>query len=932
MKIKIIFYFLFLFSFSLSKYTVHIISHSHTDPGWIKTFEKYYEDQVEKILSNVVKNLMENEKRTFVFSEISFFKKWWDNQNDTTKMNVKKLVKEKRFEFINGGYVMEDEAVGYYSDGIIQLRTGLEFLKKNFDVVPNIVWLLDEFGHTMAHAYVYSLFGFKKIILGRSTQDFKNKYHATKDLNLNWVPFDKKNNSLFTHIVYDYYCPPSSIRTFCDDALLNLNENSLNSRANGFFNDVAKEMAGFRHNQYILFFGCDFTFVADSNNFLNIEKLMEYINNDETLNKKIELKYSTLNEYFNEVEKDLKSTDDLKNIVDFNEDFLPYIDWTKMVWTGFYTSRPYIKGKIRESSIFLQLNSILNAEFMLLQNQNEDFFNKSWNSLHAVSISQHHDAITGTAKTFVNDDYIKMLELGDKEIEENSREIFKNMFNLKDEVKICISNNKVKLGCSFDFDVDVKEKKIGIFNPSLQGKFLITIEVGFENKNVEFDLVDNFYNEIEYDLICVPNFKCYVNFIYDIFSTYGIVTLFMKNIKKNDKKNNEIYFDKIQNEIDLNNNFLFVENFKYNIEKNVFNIVFNNKNQKKFSYEFSLFHGFFNGFNDGAYVFNTNEQYPIKFEIDKKNSFYKLGKISNNILLRIENSILLINFYKNPFFIQTISILDNIKNFINSSKNFVILLESNINNENEFYTDNSGLKMVKRILKENSPVNENFFPINKAISIKSKNDKKRISIFNDRPEGGTSLKNGSLILMLNRWSSSDDNKGLNERLNEPQSSNNDFEIKHIFEFDYDDEKNKEIYFLADNYFQNGLLMFYELNYNNTEENQTEINNFFYKISKISEMFVFSEFVKMQILYVNEGKIILQFINEFDEYFNYDEYNLFNKKIHSLSITNNSKYDIKKCDVNGFNCQQIYFITNKYINYFIEPLDLLVFSIELNKYI
>ena len=56
---------------------------------------------------------------------------------------------------------MEDEAVGYFSDGIIQLRTGLEFLKKNFDIVPNIAWLLDEFGHTMAHAYLYSIFGFE---------------------------------------------------------------------------------------------------------------------------------------------------------------------------------------------------------------------------------------------------------------------------------------------------------------------------------------------------------------------------------------------------------------------------------------------------------------------------------------------------------------------------------------------------------------------------------------------------------------------------------------------------------------------------------------------------------------------------------------------------------------------------------------------------
>ena len=231
--------------------------------------------------------------------------------------------------------------------------------------------------------------------------------------------------------------------------------------------------------------------------------------------------------------------------------------------------------------------------------------------------------------------------------------------------------------------------------------------------------------------------------------------------------------------------------------------------------------------------------------------------------------------------------------------------------------------MTKRTLK-NLPVNENFFPINKAISIASKNDNKKITIFNDRPEGGTSLKNGSLILMLNRWSSTDDNKGLEERLNEPQSSNNDFEIKHIFEFDYDDQKNKEIYFLSENYFQNGLLMFYDLNYNNTQ------NDFYYKLSKISEMFIFSEFVKMQILYVDEKKIILQFMNEFDEYFNYDKNNLYNKKIHSLKITNKSKYNIKKCDVNGFNCQKIYFNSNEYINYLIEPLNLLVFSIEINK--
>ena len=70
--------------------------------------------------------------------------------------------------------------------------------------------------------------------------------------------------------------------------------------------------------------------------------------------------------------------------------------------------------------------------------------------------------------------------------------------------------------------------------------------------------------------------------------------------------------------------------------------------------------------------------------------------------------------------------------------------------------------------------------------------------------------------MLNCWSSKDDNKGLNERLNEPHSLNNDFEIKYIFEFDYDEQKNKEIYFFSENYFQNGLFILYDLNYNNTQ--------------------------------------------------------------------------------------------------------------------
>ena len=99
------------------KLQVHIVPHSHDDVGWLKTVDEYFygaerliqAGSVQYILDTVIDELQKNPNRTFIYVEIAFFKRWWDEKNNDVRNVVKKLVKNKQLEFINGGWSMNDE-------------------------------------------------------------------------------------------------------------------------------------------------------------------------------------------------------------------------------------------------------------------------------------------------------------------------------------------------------------------------------------------------------------------------------------------------------------------------------------------------------------------------------------------------------------------------------------------------------------------------------------------------------------------------------------------------------------------------------------------------------------------------------------------------------------------------------------------------------
>ena len=91
---------------------VHLVPHTHDDVGWLKTVDQYYygsntdsqRASVQYILDTVIIELEKNPSRRFIYVEIAFFWRWWNQQDASTKNTVRNLVKEGRLEFVIGAW------------------------------------------------------------------------------------------------------------------------------------------------------------------------------------------------------------------------------------------------------------------------------------------------------------------------------------------------------------------------------------------------------------------------------------------------------------------------------------------------------------------------------------------------------------------------------------------------------------------------------------------------------------------------------------------------------------------------------------------------------------------------------------------------------------------------------------------------------------
>ncbi|GMN57390.1 hypothetical protein TIFTF001_026498 [Ficus carica] len=778
-----------------NKLNVHLVPHSHDDVGWLKTVDQYYVGAnnsirgacVQNVLDSVISALLEDKNRKFIYVEIAFFQRWWTQQSKAMKAKVKELVNSGQLEFINGGMCMHDEATPHYIDLIDQTTLGHQFIMKEFGQIPRVGWQIDPFGHSAVQAYLLGAeLGFDSLFFARI--DYQDRAKRLKDKTLEVVWQGSRSLSwssqIFTGIFPRHYDPPDGFTFEINDVSPPIQDDILlfdynvQERVNDFVYAALAQANVTRTNHIMWCMGTDFRYQYANSWFRQMDKFIHYVNQDGRVNAL----YSTPSIY-----TDAKHATDQKWPLK-TDDFFPYADKPNAYWTGYFTSRPALKGYVRVMSAYYLAARQL--EFFKGRNAsgpNTDAL------ADALAIAQHHDAVSGTERQHVAADYALRVSIGYKEVHITSMAFVVFVIAY---IWMCPLLNVSYCPPSEAVLSDGKSLVVVVYNPlGWKREEVIRIPVSTDTVTVR----DSSGRKVEAQLLPISNatlsirnyyvraylgkspretIKYWLAFSVSVppigFSTYIISTAKQTGPSSTISSINTSE-GSTDDTIEVGQGSL---KLIYSARKGTLKQYANSQNQVTTSAEQS--YSYYSG-NDGtdkdpqasgAYVFRPNQTFPIKSESQVPLTVIR-GPLLDEVHQQINPWISQITrVFKEKehaeveFTIGPIPVDDGI------GKEITTQITTAMKTNGTFYTDSNGRDFIERIrdfradweLQNNQPIAGNYYPINLGVYVQDSSSE--LSVLVDRSVGGTSLKDGQIELMLHRRLIHDDIRGVGEVLNE----------------------------------------------------------------------------------------------------------------------------------------------------------------------
>ncbi|XP_059486976.1 lysosomal alpha-mannosidase-like [Neocloeon triangulifer] len=762
--------------------TVHLVPHTHDDVGWVRTVDEYFygvshsafDNGVKTIIESVIEQLELDPIRKFIWVETSYLWKWWsDQKNETLRNKVKQLVATGQLELTGGAWSMNDEAVTHYQSTIDQFTWGFRRLSDIFGDCgrPHVGWQIDPFGHSRETASLMAQMGFDGLFFGRLDEDDKQNRMKSKTMEMIWR--GSKNlgvdSDLFTGALFNQYSPPKGFcfDVKCSDYIDESPNGNFKEKISDFIYKAKSQAESFQTKNVLWTMGMDFQYTVARTWYTNLDVLIKHVNaiSNET---GIVAVYSTPSCYLQALHN-ANQTWPVKE-----DDFFPYASSANVYWTGYFTSRPNLKRFERVGNNLLQVCKQLHVS-----TGNEETENLI-SLREAMGVLQHHDAITGTEKQYVANDYAKILDMAIKKCDETNSE------HLNLLVKLVSSDEDVELEkcpllniskCS----ISEKEESfvVTVYNPlaRIVSKFvrLPVVEVG--HKVVDLSSGKN----IQIQYMPVPEEIRNLSSLNKsdvthelIFEATDLPPLGFKSFHVKQAKNFKniplINGSKIENEI--SNEFvkirfdeksgkmvgITVDGVQTPINQQLLYYVSGRRDQNKRP--------------SGAYIFRPGTKNPKTITEKAEIKIYK-GPLVQEVHQKFSFwATQVIRIYKGNKHVEFEWLVGPIPTEDHFGKEVISRFSSNMLTNGEFKTDSNSREYLRR--KRNyrasweanikEPVAGNYYPITSVISMQDRQTV--VSVLTDRAQGGGSIEDGSLELMVHRRLVEDDGFGVDEVLDE----------------------------------------------------------------------------------------------------------------------------------------------------------------------
>eukprot|EP00045_Choanoeca_perplexa_P013984 m.161288 g.161288 ORF g.161288 m.161288 type:complete len:1191 (-) comp16523_c0_seq1:1-3573(-) len=795
---------------------VVLMPHTHVDPGWIKTLDRYYEEQTRHILDVVVDYLNEAPYRKFIWAEISFLSMWWDRADDNHRKALKRVVQSGQFEIVTGGWVMTDEASSHVYAMVDQLIEGQRWVNRTLGVVPRSGWSIDPFGQSATMAFINNRAGIKSMIIDRIHWRLKQFMQRNKQLVFRWRQhWDHVGASdVMTHVLpfylYDvhYSCGPdyatcckldfgmrfflktsSQCGEFGQSRQVNpVTSSTVRELSKDLLHEYRKVAQLFNHDVVLHPIGGDFRYVNHDEIHAMLDsyaKMMQHLNNDPDAD--VEVRFGTLRDYFELLEQ--RAPDSTFSTL--AGDFMPYNDRKDHYWSGFYSTRPMYKRMSRVLETQLRAADIFNSLAMVEATHASEFLDQHLPKLSSarreLGLFQHHDAMTGTCKAHVSKDYGERLMRGYRHatvVHSSSVHTLLQRSNPGVEIAVTILLNMdrydrlpqpVALSLEGTTVVAVANSlaqrmkapiRLRVATPSVSVRdhtsgSQVTAQVTpvFKMDGSVTDTYDLWF-EAELDGLSVA--------LFDIKASDGsngvtIVSELTRSLPKFDsEKRNagdaiELTNDHVVLKFDGTKGTLSDIELKGSNTKWHLTLDFANYKSKTGSDSHSGAYLFIPAGNAARYSSSTT---PIVTVI--KGPYVQEVHL---FLAHIHHTVRLFNsvegYGKAPF-IDNIVHINNAKDGATPLKDadFVMRVTSSVSTGKYFFSDANGFQTQRRHRRETMGVAGNYMPLSSHIFVQSSDA--RLTWLTDSPLGGTSTGSGQMEIMLDRTHARDDNLGMGE--------------------------------------------------------------------------------------------------------------------------------------------------------------------------